>query len=483
MKRDRTFAAAWRAAFARRWSIAGRLTRLYFLCTALLLAVSSAFLYFGLSRSLVAQDRALVSSKLRVLRVLLRDNGNAPELLRNEIEHEAGEAGSLVYFLRVIDGDGRTLVETPGMAAAVPAAAFPVPKAGVDQMGPEERETGDGRAFLMASARAATGEAVPSLRVVQVALDVSHNAELLGRYRLNLVITFLAGSVFAALIGAWVARAGLRPVVRIAHAAHQVTANRLAARLSSTQWPAELTLLAQEFDGMLDRLEDSFRRLSQFTGDMAHALRNPINNLRGEAEVVLARARTPEEYQQALASSLEEYERLSRMIDGLLFIARADDANAAVERRHFEVRAEMEAVREFYDALAAEKGVTVTCEGEATLVADSMLVRRAISNLLANALKHTPAGGTIALAARSFVAGEVEIVVADTGTGIPPEHVGRVFERFYQVDKTRDHPAKGAGLGLAIVQSIMRLHRGTAEIASTPGRGTRATLRFPTASS
>ncbi|MBA3850551.1 MAG: hypothetical protein C0502_11250 [Opitutus sp.] len=211
---------------------------------------------------------------------------------------------------------------------------------------------------------------------------------------------------------------------------------------------------------------------------MAHALRNPINNLRGEAEVALSRARSTEEYQQALTSSLEEYDRLARMIDALLFIARADEATTAVERRRFAARAEMEAVREFYEALAAEKQVRVLCEGEATLEADSMLVRRAVSNLLANALNHTPAGGTITLAAGA-TATAVEIVVSDTGGGIPSEHVPRVFERFYQVDKTRDEPAKGAGLGLAIVQSIMRQHGGIAELTSVVGKGTRVILRFP----
>lgn len=465
-----------RALLSWRWSIAGRLTRHFFFATALLLALSAAYLYFGLRRSLEQQDRALVASKIKVLRALLRETDEGPAALRSEIEHEAGEVSSLHYYLRVIDASGTVLVETSGMGELLPPPVFPEAKAGVDIVAPREVA---GRGFLLGAARASADAKVPVLRVMQVALDVSHNEEILAAYRVDLALMFCIGSGLAAVLGVAIARAGLRPLSRIAQTTHQITASRLHQRVSATRWPAELIALAGEFDGMLDRLEDSFRRLNQFTGDMAHALRNPINNLRGEAEVALARARTPEEYQQALASSLEEYERLSRMIDGLLFIARADDATAAVDTRRFDVRAEMEAVREFYDALAAEKGVTVTCEGEATLVADSMLVRRAISNLLANALKHTPAAGTVSLTVRSFVTGEVKIVVADTGVGIPPDHVGRVFERFYQVDKTRDHPAKGAGLGLAIVQSIMRLHHGTAAIESTPGRGTRATLRFP----
>lgn len=459
--------ASLRAVLSPRWSLTGRLTRHYFLSSAVLLLLMAVSLYFGLRHSLLAQDRSLVASKLRVLRVLLTTDGDNLTALRNEVEHEAGEEGGLRYFLRVLDGTGRTLVETPGMERMLPSAQF----ADLGESS-EPREFSSGHHFLLAAGHTAAGQQL------QVALDMEHNDVVLAAYRRQLGVVVIGGVIVAGLAGAVIARRGLRPIRMITRAAQHIRADRLQARIATSAWPAELTTLAREFDCMLDRLEESFGRLTQCTGDMAHALRNPINNLRGEAEVALSRARSPEEYQQALTSSLEEYDRLARMIDALLFIARADEATAAIERRHFAVRAEMEAVREFYEALAAEKPVRVLCEGEAALEADSMLVRRAISNLLANALKHTPGGGTVTLAARA-TATAVEIVVSDTGPGIPSEHVARVFERFYQVDKTRDQPTKGAGLGLAIVQSIMRLHGGTAELTSAVGQGTHVTLRFP----
>jgi two-component system heavy metal sensor histidine kinase CusS len=139
----------------------------------------------------------------------------------------------------------------------------------------------------------------------------------------------------------------------------------------------------------------------------------------------------------------------------------------------------MDAVCEFYEALAAEQQIAVACEGDAPLLGEPMLVRRAISNLLGNALKHTPPGGRITLAARTRPDAAVEITVADTGRGIPRDHLPRIFERFYQVDKTHATPAKGAGLGLAIVESIMRLHGGTAAAESAEGRGTLVSLVFP----
>lgn len=460
--------ASLRAVLSLRWSLTGRLTRHYFISSATLLLLIAVSLHLGLQHSLLVQDRSLVASKLRVLRVLLAEDDGNLAALRSEVEHEAGEEGGLRYFLRVIGPDGHTLVETPGMEVAIPAAAFAT-------LGSSSatREFTSGHHYLLAAGRTESGQQL------QVALDLEHNDELLAAYRRQLLVVILAGVIVAGLAGALITRRGLRPIAMITRAAQQTRANRLDTRIATHAWPAELTALAGEFDRMLDRLEESFRRLTQCTGDMAHALRNPINNLRGEAEVALSRSRSTEEYQQVLSSSLEEYDRLARMIDGLLFIARADEATTAIERRTFAVRAEMDAVREFYEALAAEKQVRVLCEGDAILEADSMLVRRAISNLLANALKHTLPGGIVTLAARSLTGNAVEIVVRDEGAGIAPEHIARVFERFYQVDKTRDQPGKGAGLGLAIVESIMRLHGGTAELTSHPGQGTRVTLRFP----
>ncbi|MDP1579461.1 MAG: heavy metal sensor histidine kinase [Candidatus Didemnitutus sp.] len=476
---DGTVGAVLRALFSTQWSIAGRLARHYILATVLLLFFSAGYLYIGLQHSLAQQDRVMVASKIRVLQLLLKEGAVREHALESEIEHEAGEESVLKYYLRVLEADGRLVIETPGMGAILPAAQFPAPPAEAE--GIAERELSYGGRFLLATARAPDSADTKPAKRLQVALNVEHNDEILMNYRTNLLSALLVGVFMAVVFGVAIVRAGLQPVVGITRATQRITANHLNGRLTALQWPAELVVLAKEFDLMLERLESSFAQLSRCSADMAHALRNPINNLRGEAEVQLARTRSPEEYQQSLSSSLEELARLSRLIDGLLFIARADDVSAAIEHRPFPVREEMVAVMEFYEALAAEKGVHVVCEGDATLGGDLMLVRRAISNLLANALKHTPIGGRVTLAARVTSDGACEICVTDTGSGIAREHLPRVFDRFYQADRTREHSTQGAGLGLAIVQSVMRLHHGLAEIESEVGRGTRVVLRFPPA--
>ena len=231
---------------------------------------------------------------------------------------------------------------------------------------------------------------------------------------------------------------------------------------------------------MLDRLEDSFRRLSQFSADLAHELRTPVNNLRGEAGVALSKARTAEEYRRTLESSLEELARLTRLIDNMLFLARADGAGVnPLARSSFDARKEIEAVCEFYRALAEDRGVAVSCEGAGVAGADPMLFRQAVSNLLSNALNYTPHGGRVVFQLREREDHGLEVCTRDTGCGIAPEHLPRIFDRLYRVDSSRSQHPNGAGLGLAIVKSIMTLHQGAVEAQSTLGQGTTITLSFP----
>lgn len=463
-------------------SITGRLTSLYVGSTALLLMLAAVFLYLALQDSLRRADRALVTGKLHVVEMLLRDHYQRRDMLLSEVEHEAEANRIHRYYLRVLDGRGRVLVETPGMAGILPVMEFPTSdKRGVVEI--IERTLGSDRSFLMLSANATEGPPPGEPRTVHVALDVHHTRQMLAEYRWKLWAMLCSGVGFAAIAGVIVTRAGLRSIRDITRATQRVTLSKLHERLVAEHWPRELRQLASEFDAMLDRLQNSFNRLTEFSSDLAHAMRNPINNLRGETEVALTRARTPEEYRQTLASSLEEFERLTRLIEGLFFIARADDPHAALKRIEFPVRGEMDAVREFYEAFAAEREVTVSCHGEAALVGDPTLVRRAVSNLLGNALKHTPPGGRVDLAVRVLQDGTVEITATDTGAGIAAEHLPRVFDRFFQVDKTRKSSGNGAGLGLAIVRSIMQLHGGRASISSTLGVGTTVSLQFPRTSS
>jgi two-component system heavy metal sensor histidine kinase CusS len=317
-----------------------------------------------------------------------------------------------------------------------------------------------------------------------VALDRTYEDDLLAGYRRNLWIVLGTALVACAVVGYQIARRGLRPVADITDMARRVRSTTLDRRIVSRGLPAELSALAGTFNEMLDRLEESFNRLGRFSADIAHELRTPVNNLRGEAEVALGQARTPQEYREVLGSCLEECARLARIIDSLLFLARAESPQAQIAREQVDVGRELGAIHDFYEASAGEAGVAlqVTCPDGLLAHLDRTLFQRALGNLVANALAHTAAGGTVTLAGfRQDNAVRVE--VSDTGCGIPPAHLAHVFDRFYRVDDARSSASGRVGLGLAIVKSIAGLHRGSAAIQSELGKGTCVTLAFPHADS
>ncbi len=452
---------------ARVWSITGRLTVLYTVSAGGMLILSSVFLYWVLANNLTREGHQFLADKMYVLRGILRDHPHERDALEEEVQSEVAAHQYTKYYVRVLEAGGETLLETPGMVDVLPAAVFPTPTRAREHLEDGRHwRSQDGRAYHLLATWAEA---------------------LLAAYRRTLAVVLCVGIVVAAGAGIIVASRGMRPLAEITHAAQRITATQLHERIGPVRWPTELMALATTFDEMLTRLEDSFTRLSQFSVDLAHELRTPINNLMGEAEVALARTRTPDEYQQLLGSSLEEYAKLSRMIDSLLFLSRAESPQTHIERTLLDARQELEALREFYEALAEEHEVEVRCEGQAVVNADPILFRRAMSNLLANALHYTPHGGTVILSVTPTEDHTITVRVCDTGVGIAPEHLSKIFDRFYRVDPARAPRHPGMGLGLAIVKSIMELHGGTVTVQSVPHHavqsvphhGTTVTLRFP----
>ena len=284
------------------------------------------------------------------------------------------------------------------------------------------------------------------------------------------------GVVASAVIAITVTRRGLRPLGEMTRSLERIGPTHLSERVAPTGWPRELQPMAMAFDQMLDRLEDSFTRLSQFSADLAHELRTPVTNIMGEAQVALTRERTPDEYREVIESTIAECERLSGIAENLLFVARADSARDPVERQLFDGRAVVEKIAAFYRTAAEDRHVAIHCTGDGEIYADPVLFERAVSNLVDNALRFTSDGGEIKIEI-SFRNAETEVAVIDNGSGIASEHLSRVFDRFYRADSSRS--SDGAGLGLALVKSIVDLHGGSATIQSEVGRGTTITLRFP----
>jgi len=476
---SKTSRSAWNALLLRR-TLAFRLSAAYSLAGLTLVVLATASLYVVLRMELDRSTELFLADKLHVLRTMLRDRPNDDDALHEEIELESQARRYQQFYIRLLDERGVAIMTTPGMAGQLDIAELARRTGGLS-----ERSTTmagrDGQPFRVASAAVAVGAPSSHSDRVQIAIDVSQEEELLARYRMWFWGILLATSVIFPLVGYRIARHGIRPVEEIAATARRITSTNLRERIASEGYPLELASLARTFNAMLDRLEESFERISQFSADIAHDLRTPVNNIRGEAEVALARARTAEEYRDVLESSLEEAVRLSELIGDLLFLARAESPLSELHRERVNIGELLTTVRDYYEVSAADAGITLAVrDGAETLNAalDRSLMLRAVSNLVSNAIAHTPRGGTVTLSAANED-GTICVEVSDTGAGIPPEALPRVFDRFFRVDPSRAKSSGGTGLGLAIVQGILTLHGGSATIASELGSGTRVSLRLP----
>jgi two-component system heavy metal sensor histidine kinase CusS len=467
---------------SRRWSLAVRLTIWYAVASIALTVITIGILYWGLVGNLNRSEDLFLADKVHVLRAILQDRPDDIEGLREEVELESAARRYAQFYVRLLDGDGKKSLVTPGMDDLLQPASFTAATpTNVDPPHGARLPSQQNRSFWGLAAMAAVGRSGEKPWTIQVAMDRANDELLLAKYREWLWTVLGISVLFCPLVGYRIARRGIQPLQEITATAKHTGLATLDARIESAGYPVELAALADTFNAMLDRLQDSFRRLSQFSADLAHELRTPINNMRGEAEVALTKARSIDEYREALTSNLEETVRLSELIGSLLFLARAESPGMRLHTEAVQVLHELGTVRDYYEAAAAEAGVTLSLSSvdEVAVCVDRGLLRQAIGNLVANAIAHTAAGGTVTLGAR-IQEGELRIEVSDTGAGIPAEDLPRVFDRFYRVDKSRSTHS-GVGLGLAIVKGIAGLHGGRTEIRSEVGKGTSVAVLFPMA--
>ncbi len=465
-------------------SIVGRLTLLYTLSAAILLIGVTLFLYEALATNLLEEDKHFLAEKAYILKNIIQKSEDDLTFLEQEIQREAiiEKTPYYPYFSRVLASDNIIIAESPGMATVAPFTIFPEPISEMKQSNLAKYSSfwraADDHLYIILALQSTNKAGQP--HIIQVALDIAREDALLANYKRKLMMTLPLGILLSAVFGALVAHRGMQPLQNITLAAQRITASQLDDRIDPTQWPRELKALAEAFDQMLERLKNSFTQLTQFSDDLAHEFRTPINNLMGEIQVTLVRARSEKEYRDVLGSSLEECSKLSYMIDSLLFLARADNVQIPLQLVNLDARKKLEAICESYEAVIEERGVKVLCEGESDLIVDRILFRRAVTNVLANAIRHTPQGGQIMLIVESSPdAHHVTIRITDNGCGIAPEHLSKVFDRFYRVDQARSTDSYNTGLGLAIVRSILVMHGGTVSIESELHKGTTVTLNFP----
>jgi two-component system heavy metal sensor histidine kinase CusS len=462
-------------------SITFRLTLFFAIASTAILLALGYVLGAAVETHFAEQDRVELDGKLEVVRRALAkvrtqsDLDAIPQLFDDALVGHSG------LSIAVLPPDRRLLFASSD--AAFPAAALKSRLEGTpaDQPRLALWEI-NGHVYRDIVAAVPTGmEGMPSATVA-IAVNIDHQRVFIAALRDRLWFAIVLGAAATVLLGWIAARRGLAPVFQLTAVTQRISATRMDDRLRLDSVPAELHDLAKAFNDMLARLEDSFRRLSDFSSDLAHEMRTPISNLMTQTEVALSRSRSADEYREVLYSSLEEYERLARMIADMLFLAKTGDGTLLPRNEIVDLAAETKELFDFFGALAEERGVALELLGQGSIRGERLMIRRAISNLLSNAIRYTPQGGLVRVRISPQESGAVQLAVENPGAQIPPEHLPRLFDRFYRVDPSRQKASDGAGLGLAITKSIVDAHRGSIEAISSETM-TQFKITFPAAAS
>ncbi|MDT0358154.1 heavy metal sensor histidine kinase [Herbaspirillum huttiense F1] len=453
----------------RQRSLTVRLTALFALASTAVLVGLGLLIMSTVAKHFTDQDEQLLEKELELIRMVVNERGAA------SITSTFGEAlhNHPGFFVHISSIDGRSMYSTladatqPILAAAKRVASghsFAV-------------NAGQHQEFQAIKAYLKDDKSSEQLQVI-VAVDTEIHDHFMRNFQTTLILYVAGSAVIVVLLSWWAARRGLAPLRAMSDKVQAVSSHNFGERMPIETLPVEIADLAAKLNAMLERLQQDFHRITNFSTDIAHELRTPITNLLTQTDVVLTQQRTNEAYRDTLSSNAEELQRLARTISDMLFLAQTENGISLPSYEPLQLQEEITELFDFYDALAEEKGVQLQLAGDATIRGDRLMVRRALSNLISNAMRYTPAAGSIAVSiARSE--GDVLVAVENDGPEIPEEHLPHLFDRFYRADKSRTKlDTDSAGLGLSITQAIMRAHQGNVTVRSSQGK-TRFTLRFP----
>lgn len=444
---------------------------------ALLVVFLAILAYFALTHELNTLSRDSLEKKMAQvehslsLYVDANEVSGKPHILLDQV------MGHDNLTLTIYDrGNLRSPLLKSGSGLTDPRIELKAVRATTDQLTYTDSADVEGAKFLTASKliRLKDGSNVPVL----LSMDNAHDQALLSAYLRSTLMALPLLLVFIGLTAWGAVQRGLAPLREFRKVAARVTTQDLDHRLSVVNMPQELSELAQGINVMLDRLDSGVQQLSQFSDDLAHELRTPINNLMGKAQVTLSRERSVEEYTDVLVSCTEELERVARIVSDMLFLAQASQPMAHASFEPIAMEDEAYRVADLFSLSAQDKQIHLKVVGSALVSGDRLMIQRAISNLLSNALRHCPPGKTVSLFIEQSPT-QVALRVSNPGAGIEAQHLPHLFDRFYRVDSSRTRSQGSTGLGLAIVRSIMSLHSGTAQVQSRPGAMTVFSLVFP----
>ena len=315
--------------------------------------------------------------------------------------------------------------------------------------------------------------------VVQVSTHTRFIRKSLSQFKWNLLIAFPIVLGLGSLGGWFLARRSLSPVAYIAAKARTITSSNLSERLSPRGTDDEMDQLIQTINGMIERLEGSFRRMAEFTADASHELKTPLSALRGEAELLLSKRRTPEEYEEGLAHMVERFDHLNRLLNDLTLLSATDSSQVKVETSPLRLDLLVREIGSLFQVLAEQKGILfeVGPLQQVIVPGDSTRLQQLFSNLIENAIKYTSKGSVHVTLEK--MNGTAVVRIRDTGVGIPEHEQHKIFERFYRVDKSRSRETGGTGLGLSIAEWIAHAHNGSIKVTSEPDKGSTFSVHLP----
>ena len=456
-------------------SIAMRLTIFFAASATFSLLLLGLLINFLVDRHFNELDGETLHGKLELVRNALnqsRTPGDLDNLPQTLAAYLVGHPGLSVI---VAFPEGRVLYSTPE-SAELPAGLL----RGLVPAQPGRAiawTTSGNRHFQGLSAPAFSGVRDAPPLVMVVGIDVSRHEAFLKVFLVSLwmIVCCAAGAI--GLTGAFIARRELAPLRSLGDAVSTITARQLNYRVTLASVPDELVVVARAFNHMIERMEESFRALSAYASDLAHELRTPINTLLMQTQVILNKPRDAAAYRDVLSSNLEELARISRTIEDMLYLAKAENRLLLPRREAVDLAFETRQIIDYYRGLAEDKGITLEWAGSGRVEGDKLMLGRAINNLVSNAVKYTSQGGWIRVHIHDPDQAMVRLTVVNTGT-VPAEDLASIFDRFFRSSRPQPSLADGTGLGLAITRSIMRAHEGDVVVRCENGVTT-FELRFP----
>jgi len=458
-----------------------RLTLWYGTALALVLIIFSVALYAITARNLRdTVDESLEDTAMTAVRSL-EERGFLPLINEEELLSQFPELTRIDKFFQIFSPSGTITIRSPNIKQhEVPLSRTALDAAFAGQKIFESAKYPKEPPLRLISVPIMYGGNL--LYIVQVGTSMESVGETLQRFLVLLVVA-IPIALAVSLAGGWfLAGRALRPVDKITLAAQRIAAGDLSQRLSMPAAHDEIGRLAATFNNMIGRLDTSFRQIRQFTSDASHELRTPLTVMKGETDLVLRRPRLLDDYKSVLESNLEEIDRMTRIVDELLFLSRADMGEVRVESLPVAMESLVEDIHRQAKLLAQDRNIEVLLGTVMPVVVqgDDLRLRELLLNLVENAMKYSYSGGKVEIALLND-GREARLSVTDHGIGIAPADHKKIFQRFFRTDVARGHTKKGTGLGLAICSWIAELHKGRVEVKSALGQGSTFTVVLPLA--